>query len=882
MTPYNTPLDTLCKDMEVDPSKGLTTSSIDSRLAKYGQNVLTGKKKISFIQRFFSQFKDTMTLVLLAAAAISLGINLYQGHHDFVEPLIIVLIVVLNAFLGAWQENSAEKSLDALKDMSAPSATVLRDGSAQKISSKDVVPGDIVLLEAGDLIPADGRLIEAASLKCEESALTGESVPVEKDASVEIADGAPLGDRINMVYSGCSVSYGRGSVLVTSTGMHTEMGKIADLLNANEQEETPLQVRLNKVGKYMGLMAIAICVIIFVLGEIKGEPPLDMFMTAVSLAVAAIPEGLTTVVTLVLSLGVQKMVKKHAIIRRLPAVETLGSTSVICSDKTGTLTQNKMTVKQIWAAGSDLKDMTSDLTESEEKVVLFNALCNDSKIIHKEDGNSEEIGDPTEIALVAAAELAGMNPSELAEKYPRVGEIPFDSERKLMTTINLFDGKPVVVVKGGYDVLLPRCIAGDRSNADEINLTMGKKALRVLAVAYKEIDAVPESYDSDSLENGLTFVGLVGMIDPPREESKEAIARCKDAGIKTVMITGDHVVTATAIAKELGILEDESESISGVELNAIDDETLIKNVRKYSVYARVSPEDKIRIVKAWQANGEVVAMTGDGVNDAPALAAADIGCAMGITGTEVAKGAAAMVLTDDNFSTIVSAVEEGRTIYDNIKKTIEFLLGSNIGEVIVVFLAMLFGWGTPLISIQLLMVNVVTDAFPAFALGFEAPEKGIMKKKPIPRDEGVFANGLGLKIVLQGIMVGGLTLAAFYIGKYSPLAGVDAEGTGRTMAFLTLCLVQLVQAYNCRSHQSLFKAGFFNNRQMNLAFIVSLAVALLITLVPALESIFQMVDLPLANWGVVIGLSLSAFVFVEIGKLIVSIKNKGQKETAQA
>lgn len=880
MSPYNSSLDDLYKDLDVNPAEGLDEKSVHQRLEKYGENVLAGKKKVSFIYRFFSQFKDTMTLVLLAAAAISFGVSVYQGEFDFVEPLIIVLIVVLNAFLGAWQENSAEKSLNALKDMSAPSATVLRDGTAKKISSKEVVPGDIVLLEAGDLIPADGRLVECASLKCEESALTGESVPVDKNANADVPDGAPLGDRLNMVYSGCSVSYGRGTVLVTGTGMQTEMGKIADLLNANEQEATPLQVRLNKVGKYMGLMAIAICVIIFILGEIKGEPPLDMFMTSVSLAVAAIPEGLTTVVTLVLSLGVQKMVKKHAIIRRLPAVETLGSTSVICSDKTGTLTQNKMTVKEVWAAGGELETMTADISKEANQVILYNALCNDSKIIRQSDGRTEEIGDPTEIALVAAAEIVGINPAELATEHPRVGEIPFDSDRKLMTTINLFNGKPVAVVKGGYDVLLPRCVAGDRTKADEVNVKMGKKALRVLAVAYKDLDAVPESYDSASLENGLTFVGLVGMIDPPREESKVAIAHCKEAGIKTVMITGDHVITASAIAKELGILENDSEAISGTELSTMSEEDLVKNVRNYSVYARVSPEDKIRIVKAWQANGEVVAMTGDGVNDAPALAAADIGCAMGITGTEVAKGAADMVLTDDNFSTIVSAVEEGRTIYDNIKKTIEFLLGSNIGEVLVVFLAMLFGWGTPLISIQLLMVNVVTDAFPAFALGFEQPEKGIMKKKPIPRDEGVFANGLGIKILLQGIMVGGLTLAAFYIGKYTTIGGPGSEETGRTMAFLTLCLVQLVQAYNCRSHESLFKTGFFNNRQMNLAFIVSLAVALLITLVPFLEDVFQMVDLSYAHWGIVIGLSLSAFVIVEIGKLVISIKNKGKVSSA--
>jgi plasma-membrane calcium-translocating P-type ATPase len=874
MKPYIKTVQEVITELNTDIKTGLSTNEAALRLEKYGPNQLVGKKSKNFFQRFIDQLRDVMVIVLLIAAVISFVIAIVENHGEFIDSIIILVIVFVNAMLGVVQESNAEKSLEALKNMSAPSATVIRDGKTIKIPSSEVVPGDVFILEAGDLIPSDARLVECASLKSEESALTGESVPVDKDINVEIADDAPLGDRLNMVYSGCNITYGRGVAIATGTGMETEMGKIAGLLNETEDEETPLQEKLDRLGKQMGLIALGICVFIFILGLFKGEKPAEMFMTAVSLAVAAIPEGLTTVVTLVLATGVQKMVKENAIIRRLPAVETLGSTSVICSDKTGTLTQNKMTVKKVWAAGGELEDMTPNIDGDTITVITYNALCNDSSIEKDENGKIVEIGDPTETALIAAAESIGLKKRELVEQYPRLGEIPFDSERKLMTTVHNMGGKIVAIVKGGYDVLLPRCIAGDTSRADEMNLIMGTNALRVLAVGYRVLDEVPTSYDSESLEKDLTFVGLVGMIDPPREESKEAIAICKEAGIKTVMITGDHVITASAIAKELGILENESEAISGIELAAMDEETLRKNIRNYSVYARVSPEDKIRIVQAWQSQGEVVAMTGDGVNDAPALKAADIGCAMGITGTEVAKGAAEMVLTDDNFSTIVSSVKEGRSIYDNIKKTIEYLLGANIGEVFVVFVAMLFDWGTPLIATQLLMVNVVTDAFPAFALGFEKPDNDIMQRKPIPRSEGVFANGLGTKIIFQGLMIGSLALTSFYLGKFVLGTGTPehAESVGRTMAFLTLTLSQLVHSNSCRTRESLFKKGFFSNPQMNLAFLLSLTITLLVTLVPALEEVFRMVDLTGQQWAVVVGLSLSTFVFVEIGKFVTSRK----------
>lgn len=881
---YTEPLDKVVSTLGTNKTTGLSAEQAQKKLQQFGLNELTAKKNKTFIQRFMAQLKDAMVIVLLIAALVSFILAVFEGEGNFIDSIIILLIVMLNAYLGVMQESRAENALTALQNMSAPKATVIRDGNVQKISAKHIVVGDILVLEAGDLIPADARLIESASLQSEESSLTGESVPVDKNANVLIPDNAPLGERINMVYSGCNVTYGRATAIVTKTGMETEMGTIATLLNTTTDDVTPLQEKLNRLGKSMGIMALLICLLVFLFGLFTGEQPFEMFMTSVSLAVAAIPEGLATVVTLVLALGVQRMVKEHAIVRNLPAVETLGSTSIICSDKTGTLTQNKMTVKKVWPAGGTLQDMSPDIDDSAIDVVMYNALCNDATIFIDEKNRTQKIGDPTEIALIDAAAQVGITKAELTREYPRIGEIPFDSERKLMSTINIINGKNVVIVKGGFDVLIPLCTSGDTTQAEAINFEMGKNALRVLAVAYKEIPELPQNYTNDMLENNLTFVGLIGMIDPPREESKDAIALAKKAGIKTIMITGDHVVTATAIARELGILDNDDEALSGSELALMDEQTLRGHIRKYSVYARVNPEDKIRIVQAWQSKGEVVAMTGDGVNDAPALKAADIGCAMGITGTEVAKGAASMILTDDNFSTIVTAVEEGRTIYDNIKKTIEFLLGSNIGEVAVVFFAMLFGWGTPLIAIQLLMINVVTDAFPAFALGFEKADKSTMQRKPVPRNEGVFAHGLGIKIILQGILVAALTLTAFYLGKYVlPLPADVAlhfstdqdtafEAVGRTMAFLTLTLTQLVHAYNCRSHESLFKIGFFSNRQMNLAFLGSLMITLMITLIPFLETIFSMVNLSLIHWSIVVGLSFSVFIIVELAKIVTTRK----------
>ena len=790
------------RELETDRQTGLTSQQVEERQRKYGENKLREKKKKSTVQRFFDQFKDVMILILIAAALVSfVVVCVEQNWGELFEPLLILLIVVLNAVMGVYQEGKAEKALDALKNMSAPHARVIRDGKEQVIDAALLVPGDIIKLEAGDFVPADARLLQSVSLKSEESALTGESVPSEKDCEAEVLEKAPIGDRTNMVFSGCSITYGTAIAVVTGTGMDTEMGKIANLLDGEGETQTPLQKKLADLGKYLGIVALAACAIIFVVGLINSIPPLEIFMTAVSLAVSAIPEGLPAIVTIVLSIGVQRMVKKNALIRRLPAVETLGGASVICSDKTGTLTQNRMTLVKAYLDGAkDCEEITTQNTDGIKTLLQYGTLCCDGSVVFSDEGE-QHIGDPTETAIVLAAHKNGMPKDALNEKYPRLGSIPFDSDRKLMSTVNLINGKNIVIVKGAFDMMMPRCIKGDMTLAKEMTERMSEDALRVLAVAYKEIDELPGTLTSDELENGLTFMGLVGMIDPPRPEAKVAVATCRKAGIKPIMITGDHVVTASAIARELGILEEGDRAITGAELDAMSEGELDAQVEGISVYARVSPENKIRIVKAWQRKGQVVSMTGDGVNDAPALKAADIGCAMGITGTDVAKGAADMTLTDDNFATIVDAVQEGRGIYANIKKVVGFLLGTNIGEVITVFVAMLLWHKTPLLSMQLLWINLVTDSLPAIALGMEAVESDVMDRKPKPKNEGIFANGLGVRVVLQGCMFALLTLVGFWIGW----GGEESKlANGQTMAFMILALSQVVQAFNMRSEHSLF------------------------------------------------------------------------------
>lgn len=869
MSSHSEPLKDLLQRLAVDQTTGLSSAEVRTRRNQYGENKLREKKKKSTFQRFLDQFKDVMILILIAAAIVSFVVVCVEKNWgELFEPVLILLIVVLNAVMGVYQEGKAEKALDALKNMSAPHARVIRDGKETMIAAADLVPGDIIRLEAGDFVPADARLMHSVSLKSEESALTGESVPSEKDAEAAITEKAPLGDRKNMVFSGCSITYGTATAVVTATGMDTEMGKIANLLDHEEETQTPLQQKLAKLGKYLGIMALVACAIIFVVGLANGIPVLEIFMTAVSLAVSAIPEGLPAIVTIVLSIGVQRMVKKNALIRRLPAVETLGSASVICSDKTGTLTQNRMTLVSAYADGYlDPETISNQNTENIRKLLLYGTLCCDGSVTF--NGNEEiHIGDPTETAIVLAAHKNGMPKEELNKRYPRLAEIPFDSNRKRMTTVNRIDGKNIVIVKGAFDMMEPLCMKGDREMARSITESMSEKALRVLAIAYKEIDTVPENPTADELENGLTFMGLVGMIDPPRPEAKEAVAVCRKAGIKPIMITGDHVVTASAIAKELGILQEGDRAITGTELDAMTERELDEQVEHIAVYARVSPENKIRIVKAWQRKGQVVSMTGDGVNDAPALKAADIGCAMGITGTDVAKGASDMTLTDDNFATIVDAIREGRGIYANIKKVVGFLLGTNIGEVIAVFMAMLLWHKTPLLSMQLLWINLVTDSMPAIALGMEAVEADVMTHKPKPRNEGIFANGLGVRVVLQGIMFAALSLIGFYLGE--SMTGT-LEG-GQTMAFMVLALSQIVQAFNMRSDHSLFQIGPFTNRTLNGAALVSVLLVALVLFTPV-RIAFGLVLLPAQLYLIALGLILVPVVVMELSKALGLIRH---------
>lgn len=871
MSAHSQPKTELLKSLNTSPEKGLSSKQAAELLSRYGENKLKEKKKKTNLQRFLEQFKDVMIIILLIAAVISFVIACVEGDPmEFFEPVLILLIVVLNAVMGMVQESKAEKALDALKNMSAPHARVIRDGEEKVIDASKLVPGDIIRLEAGDFIPADARLLKSASLKSEESALTGESVPSEKDADAEVEENAGIGDRSNMVFSGCSVTYGTAAAVVTGTGMNTEMGKIAGLLEGESETQTPLQKKLAQLGKYLGVLALIACAIIFAVGLANGIDVLEIFMTAVSLAVSAIPEGLPAIVTIVLAIGVQRMVKKNALIRRLPAVETLGSASVICSDKTGTLTQNRMTLTKVWPDGSETPEEVGNRnSDAARELLCYGTLCCDGSVVFDEDGKEQHIGDPTETSIIVAARKNGMVQEQLNKDYPRLAEIPFDSDRKLMTSINKIGGRNIVIVKGAFDMMASRCIKGDLEAAKRVNEQMSSDALRVLAVGYKEIDAVPENPASEELENDLILMGLVGMIDPPRPEAKAAVATCRRAGIKPVMITGDHVVTASAIAKELGIMQPDDRAVTGAGLDAMTDEQLDKEVENISVYARVSPENKIRIVKAWQRKGQVVSMTGDGVNDAPALKAADIGCAMGITGTDVAKGAADMTLTDDNFATIVDAVREGRGIYANIRKVVGFLLGTNIGEVITVFAAMLLWHKTPLLSMQLLWINLVTDSLPAIALGMEAVEADVMDRRPKPKDEGIFAHGLGLRVVLQGLMFAVLTLIGF-------VAGENVTGTlagGQTMAFLILSMSQIVQAYNMRSEHSLFKIGPFSNHRLNWAALASIVLVSLVLFTPV-GIAFGLVILPWKLYLLGLVLILVPLIVMEISKACGLIKHQ--------
>ncbi len=868
MEEYKQTIEEVKKVTEADPDTGLSSQEVDERRKKQGLNKFDEAPKESMIKKFFRSLSDFTTIILLVAAVISFYTAFATEHGDLFEGLLIIAIVVINSVLAIVQEGNAEKALESLQDMNKQTATVIRDGKVTTVESEQLVVGDILVLESGDAISADARLIEASQLRVEESALTGESEAVEKDAAFIAEEDESLGDQLNMVFKGCTVAAGRGKAIVTAIGMATEMGKIADLLNENTMQKTPLQVRLNQLGKRISMIALAAAALVFVIGELQGEPLLEMFMTSISLAVAAVPETLTVIVTLTLAYGVQKMARKHAIIRQLPAVETLGTANVICSDKTGTLTQNEMRVRRVWSKEDEVTNIEDSMTNSAMEILKMAALCTDVTV-EQEDDDLVIKGNPTEVAIVRAVEENYHTKAELEEKYPRVNELPFDSERKMMTTVHQMGEKYISITKGAFDVLAPRFSSGDVEQAAIVNDRFGKRALRVIAVGYATYDEEPQDISSEALEKDLRLIGLIGMIDPPRPESKGAIKRAKKAGIKTVMITGDHVVTASAIAKELGILNDPSEALSGSELHQLSDEELDARVKALSVYARVTPEDKIRIVKSWQRTGAVVAMTGDGVNDAPALKASNVGCAMGITGTDVAQSAADMILTDDNFATIVDAVSQGRSVYQNIRKAINFLLSCNISEIFIVLIAMLLGWGAPFTAVQLLFVNVVADGLPGFALGREPAEHGIMDQPPIPKNEGIFARGLLQKIAINAGVFTIVTLFGYYLGSYVDTISpwVDAsQHVGQTVAFLILAYSSILHVFNVRSSQSIFKVNLATNKALVEMALLALAITTAVALLPFTQELFGLVHISLNHWFLVGILSIVAIAVNELIK----------------
>ena len=847
------------KTLNTDFRNGLSDSEVLKRQNQYGKNELENGKKEGIIVKFFKQFNDFMIIILIMASIVSAGVSWYQGENDYMDSIIIIAIVVLNAMMGVLQEAKAEKSIESLKKMTPQMSKVIRNGKEIEVPSETLTVGDVVILEAGNRVPADGRIIENFNLKVEESSLTGETEAVEKDGAVICKKGIPLGDIVNMVFMGSTVVNGHAKVVVTEIGMDTKVGKIANMIIENDSPETPIQKKLNQVGKILGVICLLICLVIFVIGIIKKIPPMEMFMTSVGLAVAAIPEGLPAIVTIMLSIGVTKMAKRNSIIRKLPAVETLGSSNVICSDKTGTLTQNKMKVVEI-------------KSENPNFAMELATMCTDSKL-EINNGKVEVVGEPTENALVEAAYINQLDKNELYQSMPRVSEIPFDSIRKMMTTIHrLENGKYRVITKGAPDVLLNRCIGIQKEKVLKENEKMANKALRVIAVAYKDMNQLPNKIESSSIENNLNFIGLIGMIDPPREGVKEAVETCKKAGIKTVMITGDHIATAKAIAEKIGVSSKKDKAITGEELDKLNQEKFEKEIQNYTVFARVTPEHKVRIVKAWQKNGAVVAMTGDGVNDSPALKSADIGIAMGKGGTDVAKNAADMILVDDNFVTIVDAVKQGRNIYDNIRKAIHFLIATNIGEIVTIFMGLVLGLQSPLLAIQLLWINLVTDSLPAIAIGLEPPEKDIMERKPVNSKKGIFADGLWSKIILEGIMIGMLTLIAFSIGnKYY---GVEV---GRTMAFISMGLLELVHSFNIKSEKSIFKVGILENKFLIGSFILGIFVQTIVVFIPALADIFNVTNLTQTQWLITLGISILPIPIMEMQKGVNSIdirKNK--------
>ena len=861
------------KKLNTNFSRGLSSKEAEKRAKVFGKNKLDEKKKVSFISKLIAQFKDFMIIILLIAAVISAIISYVEGSNDYMDSIIIVAIVFFNAMMGIIQENKAEKSLEALRKLSAPVAKVKRDGKVVNIESSNLVPGDVIILEAGNLVPADCHLVKAFNLKVEESALTGEAVPVLKDPSVILKQNVPLGDMLNTVFSSTIVTNGHGEAIVTDIGMSTKVGTIAKMIITDESPQTPLQKKLSDVGKKLGTACIIICIAIFIIGLIKKISFIEIFMTSIGLAVAAIPEGLPAIVTIMLSIGVTKMAKKNAIIRKLPAVETLGSSSVICSDKTGTLTQNKMKVVKITGVNGILE---SGINSKDFNFVLeLGSMCNDS-IVEYSGRKATVNGEPTEAAIVTAGIKYGAYSTKLKE---RVNEIPFDSGRKMMTTIHKTKTGYRIVTKGAPDVILKRCsnyysnsntYTLNRSNLSSIesnNEKMANEALRVIAVSFKDVDSLPRNIDSNSIEKDLNFVGLIGMIDPPREGVFEAILTCKKAGIKTVMITGDHILTAKAIASNLGILSKNDLAITGEELDKIPQNKLEKDIMKYSVFARVTPEHKVRIVKAFKARGAIVAMTGDGVNDAPALKNADIGVSMGLNGTDVAKNASDMILTDDNFVTIVEAVKEGRHIYDNIRKAVHFLIATNVGEIVTIFFGLLLGLESPLLAIQLLWINLVTDSFPAIGLGLEPIDKAIMHKKPKDPKKGLFSDGLWSKIFFEGTMIGLLTLFAFTVGNH--LYGLEVA---RTMAFISLSMLELVHSFNIRSENSIFEIGIFKNKYLNIAFLAGAILQIAVVVIKPIAKIFDVVPLNTTQWIFTFAISITPIVIMEFKKKLKELR----------
>ena len=861
---HSSSVEEIAKNLKTNINIGLSDDEAQKRFDRYGPNNLKEKKKESIFVKFIKQFNDFMIITLIIAAIISAVVSKLNGEADYIDSIIIVAIVIFNAIMGLVQEQKAEKSLEALKKMSAPNAKVRRDGRVQEIDATLVVPGDIVILEAGNYVPADCRLINSYNLKIEESALTGETIPSLKDSSKILKENTAMGDLCNMVFATTIVVNGHGEAIVVETGMNTRVGKIAGMIIEDESPETPIQKKLAEFGKILAIACIIICVLIFVIGIFKKIPIIEMFMTSVGLAVAAIPEGLPAIVTIMLSIGVTKMAKKNSIIRKLPAVETLGSSSVICSDKTGTLTQNKMTVTEI-------RNCFGRANSNERKFILeLGTMCTDTTE-ERINGKLGFVGEATEVAISNAAMEEGVSKSFLYDEMKRINDIPFDSKRKMMTTIHKYGNEYRIITKGAPDVLLKRCsncysggqivpIFSKKDDINEQNNQMAEKALRVIAVAYKDVEKLPEMQD---VEKDLIFCGLIGMIDPPREGVKEAVRTCRRAGIKTVMITGDHLQTAKAIAKELGILKRGDLAIDGETLERMSQHELEQNIMDYSVFARVSPEHKVRIVKAFQSTGAVVAMTGDGVNDAPALKNADIGIAMGKGGTDVAKNAADMILLDDNFVTIVEAVKQGRNIYDNIKKAIHFLISTNIGEIVTIFFGLVLGIKSPLLAIQLLWINLVTDSLPAIALGLEKEEENIMSRLPRNPKKNLFADGLWWKIIIEGAMLGIFTLLAFSIGNR--LYSVEV---GRTMAFLTLGILELVHSFNIKSEESIFKIGVLENKYLVGALVLGVILQVIVVVVSPLAQVFSLVPLTGMQWLYTILIAVAPIPIVEIQKAV--------------